>query len=141
MQQRERRPHGRGVTSLWAVLALLVGLLAMHGVGASGATGVHHGPVTAVASTVAVSAVGARPHARSQRDAAVPHGEEHPAHDLAVGCLLATVGVVAVAVMVRGMRLHRTVRLLPRSLHRPPPAVPPAWPRARPRIALCVIRV
>lgn len=143
MQQRERGPSGRDATRLWAVLALLVGLLAMHGVGAGGAAGVHHGSVTVDQPTVAVSAGDAHPHAVLASDAAAPLGGERPAHELMVGCLLATVGVVAAAAMVRRLRLLRTFRLRPRSLHGLPPAVPRAWPRARPRprIALCVIRV
>jgi hypothetical protein len=145
--QQVRQAVGRASTAgrVAALVLLLAGLLGMHGfadlVGPSttaghqtehvaGATHDHSAPASQVATTAAVGSGGGT------------HGHPDLAHDLLMGCVLALVGVAAVALLGRAPhsgtpagawsdpRVRRLAAALP-----PPPPGPPL------RLTLCVQRV
>ncbi len=125
---------GSGLAVLFLVLG---GFVAMHGIAATTATGVHHSPVVLISaperhhSAVEFSTTGDM----------VDHDDPARSHGLMTGCLLALVGVLA-AVVLRWCRAPRTasggsaVSFSGRVAD--PPQRPP--PR-RSRISLCVMRV
>jgi hypothetical protein len=132
-----------GVGRLVALSLLLIGLLGMHGVSASGtAVGVHHHPVTTAAPSV-LAAPGLLLWLPAGAAAAPAGNNEGAEHAGLTGCLLALTGLVAFALVVRAPAVRRwltaatPLRSVP--LRLAPPVPPPR--RGRPRISLCVVRV
>jgi hypothetical protein len=141
------------------LVALLVGILAMHGLSVSRWTGAHAGapPVVSppTASTVHVdhsSAAAARMHepapvvsavllSAGMQRAAHPD-DRHDGHGVLVGCVLALAGLAVVLVLRRHALTGGSLRgrgagswSTPRAaVGRPPPE---PWPR----ISLCILRV
>ena len=118
-----------GVSGLVVLFLLLGGFVAMHGVAATTATGVHHSPVTVLAVT--------EDHVVGQ----VPATGPGASHGQMVGCLVVLCGAIA-AVVLRFLKPFRTMSAgalggatgyLRARPDRPPPR--------RSRISLCVLRV
>ena len=151
-----------GVSGLVVLFLLLGGFVAMHGVAATTATGVHHNPVTVLAVTEdhvteqvpvtgpASPMAHAQPHDLQLRTAGstasaaagTPESDDSGAsHGQMVGCLVVLCGAIAVVVL-RFLKPFRTMSAgalgeatgyLRTRPDRPPPR--------RSRISLCVLRV
>ncbi len=153
-----------GVSGLAVLFLVLGGFVAMHGIAATTATGVHHSAVVLVsapewhhASVESPAAgsmastgpsVGSESHTRGAGlPGAVPeaaeggHGDPAGSHGLMAGCLLALVGVLAAVLLwwrrnVCGASGGSALPSCGR-VTGPPERPPPRWSR----ISLCVARV
>lgn len=139
MTQRRRTvlSSASGRSGLAVLFLVLGGFVAMHGIAATTATGVHHSPV------VLISAPEWHHSAVEPSESSGMVGHEDPArpHGLMTGCLLALVGVLA-AVALRWCRAPRTASGGGASSFSGRAAGPPQRPPPRrSRISLCVVRV
>lgn len=149
-----------GVGRLVALVAVLLGFIAMHGLAATDGDGTHHSPLSISAAPYGHSGWGVTPASDEAVDQGAggspgvdgipaatgqPSGsaDGHGFHAAIAGCLIALCGLVILALTAPGRAtLTERVREMA-ALRQQPGSVRPGHPPPRrfPRISLCVLRV